>query len=71
MAGSVTGEILLLIQHGLTPEQALRAATTDAHDYLRLESGTDLVTFDADPREQLGRVATERHVGADGFWTLS
>ena len=22
-------------------------------------------------REQLGRIATERHVGADGFWTLS
>ena len=22
-------------------------------------------------REQLGRVGTERHVGADGFWTLS
>ena len=21
-------------------------------------------------REALGRVATERHVGADGFWTL-
>lgn len=25
----------------------------------------------ADAREQLGRVATERHVGADGFWTLA
>lgn len=25
----------------------------------------------ADAREQLGRVATERHVGADGFWTLN
>ena len=24
----------------------------------------------ADAREQLGRVAVERHVGADGFWTL-
>jgi predicted DsbA family dithiol-disulfide isomerase len=24
-----------------------------------------------DAREALGRVATERHVGADGFWTLS
>ena len=25
----------------------------------------------ADAREQLGRVATERHVGADGFWALT
>lgn len=25
----------------------------------------------ADAREQLGRVAVERHVGSDGFWTLS
>lgn len=25
----------------------------------------------ADAREALGRVATERHVGADGFWSLS
>jgi hypothetical protein len=25
----------------------------------------------ADAREQLGRVATERHVGSDGFWTLA
>jgi hypothetical protein len=24
----------------------------------------------ADAREQLGRIATERHVGSDGFWTL-
>jgi hypothetical protein len=24
----------------------------------------------ADAREQLGRVAVEQHVGADGFWTL-
>ncbi|MBA3508860.1 MAG: hypothetical protein H0T19_02060, partial [Thermoleophilaceae bacterium] len=26
---------------------------------------------DREAREQLGRVAEERHVGADGFWTLS
>jgi hypothetical protein len=25
----------------------------------------------SEAREQLGRVATERHVGADGFWTLN
>ena len=25
----------------------------------------------ADARERLGRIATERHVGSDGFWTLS
>ena len=25
----------------------------------------------ADAREALGRVATERHVGADGFWSLA
>lgn len=25
----------------------------------------------ADAREELGRVATETHVGADGFWSLA
>ena len=62
VTGSVTGEILLLIRHGLAPEQALRAATTDAHDYLGLESGTDLVTFDTDPREHPDVLATPASV---------
>ena len=54
--GTIGDEIRHLIDFGLTPEQALRAATTDARAYLGLpvlESGApaDLVTFDADPRE--------------------
>ena len=55
-AGPITAEIALLIDYGLTPEQALRAATTDARDYLGLPSldegaVADVVTFEADPRE--------------------
>jgi imidazolonepropionase-like amidohydrolase len=55
-AGTLVDEIRNLIAYGLTPEQALRAATTDARRYLgapALEVGAaaDVVTFDADPRD--------------------
>ena len=54
--GPLTGEITHLIDFGLTPTQALRAATTDAREYLGLPGLTDgapadVVTFEADPRE--------------------
>jgi len=57
--GSVAGEVALLVDYGLTPLDALRAATTAAREFLGapgLAEGApaDLVTFDADPREDPG-----------------
>lgn len=65
LAGSLVDEIQHLVTFGLTPTQALRAATTDARRFLgapALEAGgpADVVTFDDDPRddpEVLGRPA--------------
>ncbi len=54
--GSLLDEIRHLVGHGLTPTQALRAASTHARTYLGLPGFAagelaDVVTFDADPRE--------------------
>jgi imidazolonepropionase-like amidohydrolase len=64
-AGTVVDEVRTLIDFGLTPVQALRAATTDARQFLgeaSLVEGApaDVVTFEEDPREDpaaLGRPA--------------
>jgi imidazolonepropionase-like amidohydrolase len=64
-AGPITGEIAHLIEYGLGPQLALRAATTDARAFLGLPglddgAPADVVTFEADPREDpdvLGRPA--------------
>ena len=58
-AGTISDEIGYLIDFGLTPVQALRAATIDARAYLgltSLEDGApaDVVTFDVDPRDDPG-----------------
>jgi imidazolonepropionase-like amidohydrolase len=55
-AGTVVDEVRRLIEFGLSPVRALRAASTDARGFLGLESlseGTaaDVVTYDADPRD--------------------
>ena len=55
-AGPITDEIALLVDFGLTPTQALQAATTDARAFLDLPALTDgavadVLTFEADPRE--------------------
>lgn len=50
VVGSVAEEIALLIEHGVSAEAALRAATTDAHGYLGVDS-RDIVTYHRDPRE--------------------
>lgn len=60
--GEVVREVEMLRRFGLTGEQALAAATTVARRYLglrALEEGApaDLVLLDADPREDLGRLA--------------
>ena len=62
----------------LVPGSDRRAAPADVADVLR-DAGGPLATREvaviadldqATAREHLGRVATERHVGSDGFWTL-
>ena len=55
VAGTLVDEVRHLVAFGLTPTQALRAATTDARAYLgepALEAGSpaDVVTFEDDPR---------------------
>ncbi len=55
-AGTLVDEIRHLIAFGLTPVQALRAATTDARAFLGVTSigagaPADVVTFEEDPRE--------------------
>lgn len=51
VVGTVAAEIDLLVQHGLTVEQALGAASTGAQNFLGLTGDGNLVTYDADPRE--------------------
>jgi hypothetical protein len=63
----------------LVPGTGRREAPDDVADVLRW-AGAPLATREVaalagidqpDARERLGRVATERHVGSDGFWTLA
>jgi imidazolonepropionase-like amidohydrolase len=54
--GTVVDEIRSLIEFGLSPRAALRAATTTAREFLgraSLEAGgpADVITFEDDPRE--------------------
>jgi hypothetical protein len=62
----------------LVPGTGRRPPPADVADVLRW-AGSPLATREvalvagidqADARERLGRVATERHVGSDGFWSL-
>ena len=64
-----------LLGAALSGLPSLVAVLADVH-----WAGTPLATAEVaevcemdrqDAREALGRVATERHVGADGFWTLA
>jgi predicted DsbA family dithiol-disulfide isomerase len=63
----------------LVPGAGRRPLPEDVEEVLRW-AGTPLATREVavladleqpDARERLGRIATERHVGADGFWTLA
>ncbi|HZX04848.1 amidohydrolase family protein [Kribbella sp.] len=49
--GTVPLEIALLVEHGLSVEQAITAASTGAQEFLGLSGAGNLVTYDADPRE--------------------
>lgn len=57
--GSVAGEVALLVEYGLDPVDALRAATTTARAFLGAPgiadgAPADFVTYDADPRDDVG-----------------
>jgi imidazolonepropionase-like amidohydrolase len=69
--GSVAREIRLLAEHGLEPADALRAATTAAYRFLGEEYDqagrpATLVTYDADPREDLAVLAAPNAVFIEG-----
>jgi imidazolonepropionase-like amidohydrolase len=69
--GSVAREIRLLAENGLEPADALRAATTSAYRFLgeqyeQAGRPTTLVTYDADPREDLATLSAPSAVLIDG-----
>ncbi len=62
--GNTTNEIVRMVEWGMTPLRAMRSATSDAAELLRLEhvghvaegSAADLVLYDADPLEDIAAV---------------
>jgi len=71
VVGTVPGEVAQLATYGLTPVDALRAATTVARRYLGFEplqtgAAADLVTYDDDPREDPSVLARPAAVVARG-----
>ncbi len=65
--GLVAEEMALLVRAGLSPTQALSAATWGAREWLGrpgLVEGedADLVVLDADPRQEIGVCASPRHI---------
>ena len=57
VVGTIAQEIALLAGHGLTPEQAIAAAGSAARGFLGIHPDGDIVTYDADPREDPGALA--------------
>ncbi len=51
VVGSVWREVALLAELGLSPEQALAAASTRAQQYLECGDDGSLVTYPTDPRD--------------------
>jgi imidazolonepropionase-like amidohydrolase len=69
--GSVAAEVAAMVGYGAPPAAALAAATTGARAYFGLaglEPGApaDLVTFDRDPRTEVGALATPAAVLSAG-----
>lgn len=52
VVGNVVQEIALLVEHGLSVDDALTAASGGGRGYLRCGDEHDLVTYDDDPRER-------------------
>lgn len=57
VVGTITDEIALLADHGLTVGQAIAAAGSLARDFLGIHPAGDIVTYDGDPREDPGILA--------------
>jgi imidazolonepropionase-like amidohydrolase len=71
MAGSdaavpLARDIALLAEHGLTPVEAIEAATRAARAYLDVQPSGDLVTFNTDPREDPSVLANPSAVVLQG-----
>ena len=62
--GNTTNEIVHMVEWGMTPLRAMRAATSDAAELLRLDEvghvaegmSADLVLYDADPLQDIAAV---------------
>jgi imidazolonepropionase-like amidohydrolase len=73
--GTVPGEVALLAAHGLTPSEALAAATTTAYRFLGVSfdgrgAPTSLVTYPTDPRDDPGILTSPSAVLIDGVRVL-
>jgi len=74
--GNIAREIALLAECGLTPTEAIAAATIAARGFLdddhavRAERAGSLVTYDADPRNDLAVLSAPRAVLIDGVRVL-
>lgn len=71
VAGSVADEVALLVELGVSPEEALAAASTAACDFLgvpglRVGRPASLVTFHDDPREDPAALARPAAVVVGG-----
>jgi imidazolonepropionase-like amidohydrolase len=71
IVGSIAREVTLMTELGLTPEVALAAASTAAHDFLgvgglRAGEPADLVGYDDDPRKDPGVLAEPSAIVVQG-----
>jgi imidazolonepropionase-like amidohydrolase len=51
---TVADDVCTMVEYGVTPSQAIAAATVSARGFLGVDASDDLVTYDADPREDPG-----------------
>jgi imidazolonepropionase-like amidohydrolase len=66
IVGTIAQEIALLAGHGLTVPQAIAAAGSLARDFLGIHPAGDIVTYDDDPREDPGVLASPAAVVVRG-----
>lgn len=64
--GSIPREVALLAQAGLTPQEALAAASIWPRQYLGVAASADIVTYHHDPREDPDQLAKPAAVVAGG-----
>ncbi len=66
VVGTIAREVALLAGHGLSAGQAIAAAGSAARDFLGIHPEGDIVTYDADPREDPGVLASPAAVVVRG-----